>query len=73
MLFGSIFGNPVDLVRVVALSVSGTPNVLGAAGEAWMRFLGGTLTAFVAAGSVLVLWMVGPLIIGARLLAARDL
>lgn len=73
VLFGSIFGNPVDLVRVVALSVSGTPNVLGAAGEAWVRFLGGTSSAAAAAAFALVVWVAAPLVIGTRLLAERDL
>jgi len=73
VLFGSIFGNPVDLIRIVALSVSGTPNVLGAAGEAWVRFLGGTSTAAAAAAAALVIWIAAPLVAGIRLLAARDL
>jgi hypothetical protein len=41
VLFGSVFGNPADLIRVAALSVSGTPNVLGAPGDSWVRFLCG--------------------------------
>jgi Cu-processing system permease protein len=73
ILFGSIFGNPVDLVRVIALSVSGTPNVLGAAGDAWVRFLGGTWTAAGAASGALLLWATAPLIVAVRLIGTRDL
>ncbi len=73
ILFGSIFGNPVDLVRVMALSVSGTPNVLGAAGDAWVRFLGGTLTAGAAAAGALLLWATVPLMVAVRLIEMRDL
>ena len=73
ILFGSIFGNPVDLVRVMALSVSGTPNVLGAAGDAWVRFLGGTFTAAAAAAGALLLWATAPLMVAVRLIDTRDL
>jgi Cu-processing system permease protein len=73
VLFGSVFGNPTDLIRVVTLSVAGTPNVLGAAGDAWIRFLGGTTTATVAAMSALTAWMLAPLAVGVRLMSRRDL
>jgi Cu-processing system permease protein len=73
ILFGSVFGNPADLIRVVALSVSGAPNVLGAAGDAWVRFLGGTTGAAVAATAGLTVWLVAPLLVGVRLIGARDL
>jgi Cu-processing system permease protein len=73
ILFGSVFGNPVDLIRVVALSVSGTPNVLGAAGDAWVRFLGGTMGAEVLAVAALAMWTLSPLLVGVRLIDARDL
>jgi Cu-processing system permease protein len=73
ILFGSVFGNPADLIRVVALSVSGTPNVLGAAGDAWVRFLGGTTSAAMSAVVALTVWTLAPLLVGVRLIEARDL
>jgi Cu-processing system permease protein len=73
LLFGSVFGNPADLIRVVALSVCGTPNVLGAAGDAWVRFLGGTMGAAVSAMAALAAWTLVPLLVGVRLIEARDL
>ena len=73
VLFGSVFGNPADLIRVVTLLVAGTPNVLGAAGDAWIRFLGGTTTAAVAAVVALAVWMLTPLAVGVRLMNGRDL
>jgi Cu-processing system permease protein len=73
LLFGSVFGNPTDLIRVVTLSVAGTPNVLGAAGDAWVRFLGGATGAALAAAAALIAWTVGPLLVGVRLIGARDL
>jgi Cu-processing system permease protein len=73
ILLGSVFGNPADLIRVVTLSVAGTPNVLGAAGEAWIRFLGGTTAATVAAIAALAAWTAAPLGVGAYLMKGRDL
>jgi len=73
LLFASVFGNPTDLIRVVTLSVAGTPNVLGAAGDAWIRFLGGATGAALAAVAALTAWTVGPLLVGVRLIGARDL
>ena len=73
VLFGSVFGNPVDLIRVVTLSVAGTPNVLGAAGDAWVRFLGGPSAAAAAAIAALTLWVAAPLAVGVRLMTTRDL
>jgi Cu-processing system permease protein len=73
VLFGSVFGNPADLVRVAMLSVSGTPNVLGAAGDAWVRFLGGTSAAIASAAAALTLWTILPLAVGVRVINMRDL
>ena len=73
LLFGSVFLNPADLVRIAMLSVSGTPNILGAAGDAWIRFLGGTALAGALSIAALAAWTTAPLVIGVQLLRARDL
>jgi Cu-processing system permease protein len=73
VLFVSVFGNPADLVRVLILSVSGTPHVLGAAGESWFRLLGGGVPAGLLSAVALVLWVAAPLEAARRLLARRDL
>jgi Cu-processing system permease protein len=73
ILFGSVLANPADLVRILMLSVSGTPHVLGAAGEAWTRFLGGGPSAAVIASVSLVLWTAAPLAVAARVINHRDL
>jgi Cu-processing system permease protein len=73
ILFGSVFGNPADLIRVLALSVSGTPNVLGAAGDAWIRFLGGTAVAAAAATAALAMWIAAPILAGVWFISWRDL
>ncbi|MBI2834342.1 MAG: ABC transporter permease subunit [Acidobacteria bacterium] len=73
VLFVSVFGNPTDLVRVLTLSVSGTPYVLGAAGESWQRFLGGSERAILLSIVTLLAWTVLPLEAARRMMARRDL
>jgi hypothetical protein len=72
ILIGSVSGNPTGLISVVALSVSGTPNVLGAAGDAWMRSLGGATGAAVAALVGLTAWTIAPLVVAVQLIGRRD-
>jgi Cu-processing system permease protein len=73
VLFVSVFGNTVDLVRVLALLMAGTPHVLGAAGESWLRGLGGPVTAALLSTAALAAWIIGPLAIAARIHTVRDI
>lgn len=73
VLFASVFANPADLVRVVMLLMSGTTGVLGAAGDAWTRFLGGEARSIVASSLALTAWVVAPLGVAAVTLGRRDL
>ena len=73
VLFGSVFANPVDLVRIAMLSLSGTPHILGASGDAWTRFLGGPFTASAASFTALAVWTVAPLAWATHRMGARDL
>jgi Cu-processing system permease protein len=73
VLFASVFANPADLIRLAMLSVSGTPHVLGAAGEAWVRFLGGSMAATLTCVGAVALWTVAPLAIAVRAIGSRDL
>jgi Cu-processing system permease protein len=73
VLFVSVFANPADVIRIGMLLVGGTANVLGAAGEAWTRFLGGEAQAVAAAAAALMVWTTAPLAVGVTLLRARDL
>ena len=67
LLFASVFLNPADLVRVSMLLSAGTANVLGAAGESWIRWLGGGGHASTAAAVALAAWIAAPLGFGVRL------
>jgi Cu-processing system permease protein len=73
VLFASVFGNPADVVRIAMLMGAGTANVLGAAGEAWIRFLGGDARAAVASAVALCAWTAVPLGIAVTTLRRRDL
>jgi Cu-processing system permease protein len=72
-LFLSIFGNPAAIARVLMLLVSGTPHVLGAAGDAWTFFLGGPAWALLIAGTALAAWGTGSLAAAWKLIGRRDL
>jgi Cu-processing system permease protein len=73
VLFASVFGNVIDLVRVLALLAGGTPHVLGSAGESWLRALGGPVAAMAVSSIALILWIVLPLAVAGMLHARRDL
>jgi hypothetical protein len=71
-IFLSLFGNPVDLVRVSSLINLGGVTVLGAGGAALMKFLGGTaLSAFITIASLLI-WVAGAFLMSMRRLPCQD-
>ena len=72
VLFISVFGNIVDLVRVLTLLVAGTPHVLGAAGESWLRALGGAQAAGFMSAAALAAWIIVPLAAAIRIHESRD-
>jgi ABC-type transport system involved in multi-copper enzyme maturation permease subunit len=72
VLFVSVFANVVDLVRVLALLLAGTPHVLGAAGESWLRALGTPTAASALSVFVLLAWILVPLTIAVRIHTSRD-
>ena len=73
VLFVSVFGNVVDLVRVLTLLLAGTPHVLGAAGESWIRALGGPHQAALLSAAVLTGWIALPLAAAASIHSSRDI
>jgi Cu-processing system permease protein len=73
ILFLSLFGNPVDMVRVTALIILDNVSIFGAAGAALLRFLGGSgLSVVLLIGSLLV-WIGIPIVISHRLLNKQDI
>jgi Cu-processing system permease protein len=73
VLMLSVFASPAGLMRVLTLSLAGTPHLLGAAGESWNRFLGGPVLATVLSCLALVAWTAGPLVAAGFAIRRRDL
>jgi Cu-processing system permease protein len=72
-LFLSLFGNPVDMVRVSSLIVLDNATIFGAAGAAMLRFLGGQTISLFLLGSGLIAWIVVPLVIANRMIKSQDI
>lgn len=72
-LFVSVFGNPVDLVRISTLIILDSVTIFGAAGAALLRFLGGTATSILSLLAALTCWICLPILIAHRLLRKQDL
>ena len=72
-LFLSLFGNPVDMVRVAALIILDNVTIFGAAGAAMLRFLGGQTISMVLLIAGLMVWTSVPLIIATRMMKYQDI
>ena len=72
-LFVTLFGNPVDIVRVAALILLDNVTIFGAAGAALLRFLGGPVASLVLLVGGLGLWIAAPLLLAQRLLRSQDI
>ncbi len=72
-IFFSLFGNPVDMVRVSGLIALGDATIFGAAGAALVKFLGGQGTSNLVLLAGLSLWVVVPLAIADRALRRQDI
>ena len=73
LIFGSLFGNPVDMVRVASLMTLNGKDIFGAGGAALLRLLGGENLSLVVLIIALSLWVVAPLIAAQRLLKHQDI
>ncbi len=73
VLFVSLFGNPVDMVRVATLLSIENAAIFGPAGAALVRFLGGTWLSGVLLGAGLLAWIAIPVAWSTRLLRRQDL
>ncbi len=72
-IFVSLFGNPVDMVRVASLLVLDGKEVFGAAGAALTRFLGGETASLSLLLAGLIVWTVVPFLAARRLLQRQDI
>jgi Cu-processing system permease protein len=73
LVFGSLFGNPVDMVRVASLMTLNGKDIFGAGGAALLRFLGGEALSLLILIIALGLWVVTPLVAAQRLIKHQDI
>ena len=73
LLFTSLLGNPVDMVRVASLIALDGKEIFGAAGAALLRFLGGGTTSVIALAGGLGLWIILPFLAARSLLKRQDI
>lgn len=67
----AMFTNPVDLSRLLLLTRFDAAALLGYTGAVFQSFLGGAVGLAVAAGALL-LWVVGPAVVGMRRFLKKD-
>lgn len=72
-IFASLFGNPVDMVRVASLIVLDGKEIFGAAGGALVRFLGGETVSLLLLLSGLLPWIITPFLASRQLLKRQDI
>ncbi len=72
-IFASLFGNPVDMVRVAGLIALQGEEIFGPAGAALIKFLGGSISGIAALLFSLALWVAAPLLISLRILKKQDI
>jgi len=73
LLMTAVFVNPVDAIRTgVLLGIEGTA-AFGAASLAFLRFTRGPLGAALLLSASLLVWLVWPTLVAARLLKHRDI
>lgn len=73
LIFGSLFGNPVEIVRVGCLMLLDGRNIFGAAGASLLKFAGGEATSLVVLGVTLALWIVVPAGLAHMFLRRQDM
>ena len=69
----SLLGNPVDIVRVLSLITLNSPEIFGPAGAAFLKFLGGSLQAYVVLILVLLLWFIFSVFLTVKIFSKQDI
>lgn len=72
-LFGSLLGNPVDIVRVASLIALNGKETFGSAGAALLTFLGGERNSILFLLAGLLLWIFLPFLLARKILEQQDI
>jgi Cu-processing system permease protein len=73
LIFGSLFGNPVDIVRVSCLMLLNGQNIFGAAGASLLKFTGGEVTSLAILALTLAFWIIVPAGLAHTLMRQQDI
>ena len=71
-IFASLFGNPVDMIRVAGLLSLNGEEIFGAAGAALLKFVGGEVWGFTALLASILIWMIAPVLLSLKLWQRQD-
>lgn len=72
LLFG-LFGNPVDLARVLSLLQVGGPHLFGPAGATLVKLAGSVTVATAAGAAGLLLWVLAPVALAVQVFKKQNL
>jgi Cu-processing system permease protein len=73
IIFFSLFGNPVDIVRVGALIILDNVTIFGVAGAMLLRFVGGVVGGVMLLSAALLIWIAVPFAVALRLVKKQDI
>jgi Cu-processing system permease protein len=73
LIFGSLFGNPVDIVRVSCLMLLDGQSIFGVAGASLLKFAGGEKTSLLVLALTLATWIVIPAAAAHAFLRRQDI
>lgn len=72
-IFWSLFGNPVDIIRVASLILLDNVTAFGVAGAALLRFLGGSGAALTILLCTMGVWIIGPILASRMVIMKQDI
>ena len=73
LIFGSLFGNPVDLVRVSCLMLLDGQHIFGSAGASLLKFTGGEGAGLTLLAVTLAFWIIAPTCLAHMLMRRQDI
>ena len=73
LIFGSLFGNPVDIVRVSCLMLLDGRDIFGSAGAALLKFTGGEKAGLTVVALTLAFWIIAPAGLAHTLMRRQDI
>jgi Cu-processing system permease protein len=73
LIFGSLFGNPVDVVRVSCLMLLDGQDIFGAAGASLLKLTGGEAAGLAILAVTLACWIIAPAGLAHTLMRHQDI